>query len=216
VLGKFMLHGSNSVLILLSAIIMAADLAGALHVPVWPVAVGALLFYLSEYTTHRFMFHARPSSWAWLRTKQHRLHYDHHAEPTRLDLLFLPLWYVLPNLLVTSVLAYAVLRNPGQVAALVLGAMLALLHYEWVHLAAHMPYKPRTAAGRWMKRYHLRHHFVNEKLWYGVSNPAMDVLYRTFRDPREGARSRDPREGARSRDPREGARSRTTRILYPD
>ncbi len=196
-LGKFMLHGSNSALILLSAAIMAAGVAGALHTPVWLVAVGALLFYLSEYTTHRFMFHARPSSWAWLRAKQHRLHYDHHVEPARLDLLFLPLWYVLPNLLATSVLAYAVLRDWGQVAALVLGAMLALLHYEWVHFIAHMPYTPKTAAGRWMKRYHLRHHFVNEKLWYGVSNPAMDVVYRTFRDPRDGTRSR------------------TTRILYP-
>ena len=39
-LGKFMLHGSNSVLILLSAAIMAAGLAGTLHVPFWLVAVG--------------------------------------------------------------------------------------------------------------------------------------------------------------------------------
>jgi sterol desaturase/sphingolipid hydroxylase (fatty acid hydroxylase superfamily) len=48
-----------------------------------------------------------------------------------------------------------------------------------------------------MKRYHLRHHFVNEKLWYGVSNPVMDVVYGTYRDPRDGTRSS------------------TTRVLYP-
>ena len=192
-----MLHGSNSALILLSAAILAAGLAGAWHLPIWLVALGALLFTLSEYTTHRFMFHARPSNRAWLRAKQHRLHDDHHMDPARLDLLFLPLWYVLPNLLVTSMLAYAVLRDAGQVAALVLGATLALLHYEWVHFIAHLPYTPKTAAGRWMKRYHLRHHFVNEKLCYGVSNPAMDILYRTFRDPRDGTRSA------------------TTRVLYP-
>ncbi len=192
-----MLHGSNGALIVLCGGICTAGLAGRLHVPVWLVGLGALLFYLSEYSTHRFMFHAPPSRWAWLRAKQHRLHYDHHAEPARLDLLFLPLWYVLPNLAVTAALAYAVLHNAGQVAALALGAMLALLHYEWVHLIAHLPYTPKTAFGRWMKRYHLRHHFVNEKLWYGVSNPAMDVLYRTFRDPQDGTRSR------------------TTRVLYP-
>ncbi len=195
--GKFMLHGSNSVLVLLSAAIIAAGSTGRLHVPLWLAGVGALLFYMSEYSTHRFLFHARPSRWAWLRAKQHRLHYDHHLEPARLDLLFLPLWYVLPNLAVTAAIAYAVLHDAGQVAALALGAMLALLHYEWVHLVAHVPSTPLTAAGRWMKRYHLRHHFVNEKLWFGVSNPAMDVLTRTFRDPHDGTRSR------------------TTRVLYP-
>jgi hypothetical protein len=172
-------------------------LAQAAMMPVWLVAAGALLFYSTEYTTHRFMFHARPSRWAWLRAKQHRLHYDHHLEPARLDLLFLPLWYVVPNLIVLSAIAYAVLRDAAEVSALVLGAMLALLHYEWVHFVAHTPYVPRTGAGRWMKRYHLRHHFVNERLWYGVSNPLMDVVYRTHRD-----------RGA-------GTRSRTTRVLYP-
>ena len=86
---------------------------------------------MSEYSTHRFLFHdAAPSSWAWLRAKQHRLHYDHHLKPARLELLFLPLWYVLPNLIVTAALAYAVLGSAGHVAALVLGAMLALLQYE--------------------------------------------------------------------------------------
>ena len=192
-----MLHGSNSVLSLLSAAIVGAALEGWLHLPCWGVALGALLFYLTEYSTHRFLFHAPPSGWAWLRAKQHRLHYDHHLEPARLDLLFLPLWYVLPNMVVTAALAYAVLGDAGQVAALLLGAMLALLHYEWLHYVAHLPYTPKTAAGRWMKRYHLRDHFVNEKLWFGVSNPGMDLVYRTFHDPRDGTRSR------------------TTRVLYP-
>jgi hypothetical protein len=102
---------------------------------------------------------------------QHLLHDDHHVAPARLDLLFLPLWYVLPNLALTAGLLGLALRNGGQVASRVLGAMFALLYYEWVHLIAHLPYVPKTAAGRWMKRYHLRHHFVNERLWFGVSNP---------------------------------------------
>jgi 4-hydroxysphinganine ceramide fatty acyl 2-hydroxylase len=196
-IGKFMLHGSNMVLILASAAILAACAFGWLAVSPWLAATGAALFYLTEYSTHRFLFHASPSRWAWLRAKQHRLHYDHHLEPARLDLLFLPLWYVVPNMIVTAALAYAVLRNGGEVAALALGAMLALLHYEWVHFVAHVPHTPWTPAGRWMKRYHLRHHFVNEKLWFGVSNPAMDVVYRTFRDTGVGSRSQ------------------TTRRLYP-
>jgi len=196
-LREFWRHGSNFALLLILAASLIAWVGGWVAFASGFFLVGALLFYLTEYSTHRFLFHAAPSRFGWLRYFQHRLHYDHHVEPSRLDLLFLPLWYVLPNLALTAGLLGLVLRNGGQVASLVLGAMFALLYYEWVHLIAHLPYVPKTAAGRWMKRYHLRHHFVNEQLWFGVSNPLMDVLYRTYRD----------RSG--------GARSTTARVLYP-
>jgi 4-hydroxysphinganine ceramide fatty acyl 2-hydroxylase len=194
---NFLLHGSNTALILLSAALIATAAEGRLHLSVWLVALGALLFYLSEYGTHRFLFHSRPVRWDWLREKQRRLHYDHHIEPSRIDLLFLPLWYVVPNMLIVGGIAYFILWNFGQVAALLLGATLGLLHYEWVHFIAHQPYTPKTSFGRWMKRYHLRHHFVNEKLWFGVSNPSMDFVYRTYRDLNDATRSK------------------TTKILYP-
>ncbi len=196
-LKNFMLHGSNSAAIVAAVALLAAGAAGLLHLAPLLVGVGALLYFLTEYGTHRFLFHARPAGWAWLRAKQHRLHYDHHVDPSRLDLLFLPLWYVLPNTLVLGGLVYAVLRDVGEVASLLLGALAALIYYEWVHFIAHQPYTPKTAFGRWMKRYHLRHHFVNEKLWFGVSNPVMDLVYGTYRDLNDAQRSA------------------TTKVLYP-
>src|SRR5664279_4692840 len=51
------------------------------------IVLGALLFYLSEYGMHRFAFRSPPLSWPPARRLQHRLHYDHHVEPNRLDLL---------------------------------------------------------------------------------------------------------------------------------
>jgi hypothetical protein len=153
----------------------------------WIVA-GALLFYLNEYTWHRFIFHAPPSPWRWLRKMQHRLHYDHHAEPSRLDLLFLPAWFLAPNLIVNG-LVLAAIFGPARAPALLLGIMLGLLHYEWVHYLAHIPYQPRTAFGRWMKQYHLRHHFISEKHWFGVSNPSLDFVYRTYRAPKDVEKS---------------------------
>ncbi len=196
-LRNFMLHGSNTAAILVCIALLGLEAAGVMHLSPYFVALGALFYYLTEYGTHRFMFHARPSRWPWLRAKQHRLHYDHHIDPQRLDLLFLPLWYVIPNTLAVGAIAYAILRDINQVLAMVLGAMLALLHYEWVHFIAHQTYTPFTSFGRWMKRYHLRHHFVNEKRWFGVSNPVMDMVYGTYSDL----------NGAE--------RSRTTKVLYP-
>ena len=85
------------------ALALWAALGGpALH-PLW-ILVGAAVFYGSEYGWHRFAFHAPPAPWPWLRKMQHRLHYDHHAEPGRLDLLFLPLWFLAPVLAVNAAL----------------------------------------------------------------------------------------------------------------
>src|SRR5262249_20291960 len=148
-------------------VVLAMAAGGLLHLSLGLLASGALLFYLTEYTTHRFLFHAKPVRWAWLRAKQRRLHYDHHLEPARVDLLFLPLWYIVPNLALVAAIAYGIANDTATVASLLLGIVLALLHYEWVHFVAHQPYMPKTRLGRWMKRYHLRHHFVNEKLWFG-------------------------------------------------
>jgi 4-hydroxysphinganine ceramide fatty acyl 2-hydroxylase len=187
-LSAFFKHGSNLLLALAIVAILGCALLGALRLgPLW-IVVGALLFYLSEYSWHRFAFHAPPAPWAWMRRLQHRLHYDHHAEPSRLDLLFLPIWFLAPNLLITAGLVYLIL-GASFVAPIMLGVMLAIFHYEWVHYVAHIPYQPRTRFGRWMKQYHLRHHFISEKLWFGVSNPSLDVLYRTYREPKNVGKS---------------------------
>jgi 4-hydroxysphinganine ceramide fatty acyl 2-hydroxylase len=184
----FFKHGSNALLVVaILAIPLWALLGGPRLSPLW-IVVGALLFYLSEYSYHRFMFHAPPAPWAWLRRLQHRLHYDHHAEPARLDLLFLPAWFLGPNLLITAALVYLIL-GAAAVAPVMLGVMLAIFHYEWVHYVAHIPYQPRSRFGRWMKQYHLRHHFISEKLWFGVSNPSLDVVYRTYREPKNVEKS---------------------------
>jgi 4-hydroxysphinganine ceramide fatty acyl 2-hydroxylase len=185
----YLKHGSNAALIAAAAVIFVAGASGLLNLPLGWMLGGALLFYLTEYGTHRFLFHAPPSKSASIRRLQHRLHYDHHVEPERLDLLFLPLWYVAPNFLIVGLIAWALLGDAGKVLSLLLGAMLALLHYEWVHYIAHIPYRPRTAFGRWMKKYHLWHHFKNEHYWFGVSSPAMDFVYRTYRPPAQVPRS---------------------------
>ncbi len=191
---EFLKHGSNAALIASAAAICAAAAADRLQLsPLWVLA-GAALFYSTEYVTHRFLFHAPPARFAAILRLQRRLHYDHHVEPSRLDLLFLPLWYTGPNFLIVALVAWALLPSPAAVLSLMLGAMLALLHYEWVHYIAHIPYKPRTAFGRWMKKYHLWHHFKNERFWYGVSNPAMDFVYGTYRAPDRVVRSTTARE----------------------
>ncbi len=155
------------------------------------------MFFVSEYTTHRFLLHAPPSKQPFVLRLQHRLHYDHHLDPAKLGLLFLPPWFVVPVAALTLAIDVAITRTWSTSAALLLGSVLGLLWYEWVHYVAHIAFVPRTPFGRWIKKYHLRHHFKNERMGFGVTNPAMDVAWRTY------ARADDV------------DRTGTTRVLFP-
>lgn len=88
---------------------------------------------------------------------------------------------------------WEVLNEQAAFSAL-LGMMLAILHYEWVHYVAHIPYQPRTRLGRWIKQYHLRHHFISEKHWFGVSNPALDGVFGTLHGPDAAEKSTTTRK----------------------
>jgi hypothetical protein len=185
----FFRHGSNAALLALAVALSAAFAYGPLAFAPLAVVVGALVFFVSEYTTHRFLLHARPREEPFVLQLQHRLHYDHHRHPGDLRLLFLPLWFVVPVVVLYLAIAFAITGQLGSSASALCGAVLALLYYEWVHYVAHVPFIPRTRFGRWMKKYHLRHHFKNERLWFGVTNPSMDRLGRTFRRVDEPERS---------------------------
>ena len=187
-LGTFFRHGATAALAVFALALVALIALGFAPFRPLDVVIGALLFYGSEYVMHRFAFHAPPAGVAFVKRLQHRLHYDHHVEPDRLDLLFLPLWFLVPNLAVTAALVALVL-GPAATASTMLGVAAAILHYEWTHYVAHTPIRPLTPLGRWIKQYHLRHHYISEKLWFGVSNPSLDVVFGTFRRPGGAQRS---------------------------
>lgn len=186
--GTFWRHGSNLLLALVAFAAGAGMLAWFWPAPAWAWGCGAALFFVSEYGLHRYGFHAPPVRRVkFLLKLQHRLHYDHHAEPSRLDLLFLPPWFVLPNLGLVALAALAI--APRAACGALGGLAAAMLYYEWVHYLAHIPVRPLTPWGRWMKKYHLRHHFKNEFLWFGVTHPGFDMLLRSHADPAAAPKS---------------------------
>jgi 4-hydroxysphinganine ceramide fatty acyl 2-hydroxylase len=189
----FVRHGGVTALLLGVAAETLLWMLGAVALQPGMILLGALLFYLVEYGMHRYAFHSPPLPWPGLRKLQHRLHYDHHVEPGRLDLLFLPLWFLVPNLGL-AVGVFALVFGGATAPSALFGMMLAILHYEWVHYVAHIPYVPRTRLGRFIKQYHLRHHFISEKHWFGVSNPALYGVFGTFRGPDASEKSATTRK----------------------
>ncbi|MGC2242004.1 MAG: hypothetical protein WBA06_00110, partial [Candidatus Aquilonibacter sp.] len=112
----------------------------------------------------------------------------------KIELLFLPWWFVIPTVLVYYGIFLAIVRDPAVALSLAFGSMCALFYYEWVHYVAHSSFNPVTPFGRYVKKYHLWQHFKNEHFWYGVTNPSMDLAGATYRDVESVDRSTTVRE----------------------
>lgn len=138
----------------------------------WAV-VGVLTWPLQEYVTHRWILHAKPLPWEWGVRMQRRLHYDHHVDPKRLDLLFAPLWFTIPAPFF-YVAIYMIFLPPPAALGLLFGNMATMVFYEWVHFVSHVPYQPRSAYFRRLKTLHTWHHYKNEHYWFGVTESVMD------------------------------------------
>lgn len=170
-------------------------LVGAGHWQVWlSLAIGMLTYSVSEYLTHRFVFHMQAPKNQLLLRFMKRIHYDHHSAPKDLKLLFLPIWYSLPNVALAGWIFWLITRNLLDTTAFATGLGGFLLYYEWTHFVAHRPLLPKTRFGRYMKRVHLWHHYKNENYWYGVTHPGMDVLMGTYKDEKQVERSQTAKD----------------------
>ena len=184
----FFAHGCNAAMGLLLLAWLAGAAGGRWAAEMVPALLGCVFFIGGEYGFHRYVLHAPLArEGSRVRRLQRRLHYDHHAEPGRLELLFLPPWMLVANLAFTAGLGWVIWARPAAVGSLVAGVMAATLVYEWTHYVAHIAYRPRTAWGRRIKKDHLWHHFRDERTRFGVTQPGLDLLMGTYQsDERQG------------------------------
>lgn len=170
-------------------------------------AVGAMLaiYPFGEWAIHVYLLHMPPfrlgERTVYLPTS--RGHWEHHEEPTNLNLIVLGTRDALALLLVAvpvtvALTALAVRPLPGTVP---FGALLTELAvgyvlvgvYEWVHFLIHTAHRPRTRLYRAVWRTHRLHHFKNERYWHGVTSTIADRVLGTAPDHREVPRSRTAR-----------------------
>ncbi|MCL6626603.1 sterol desaturase family protein [Alicyclobacillus shizuokensis] len=167
--------------VLFLSLVLAADIVVALIQPYRPILwlaiiAGIVLFYFIEYITHRFVLHGILKI---ILPKAYEGHVVHHQLPTELKYMLTPNVYNMPGYIVYWVVGYLGTRSALITAGLIVGTSLAQLYYEWTHFVSHRPIVPRSAWGRWMKKYHLLHHYKNENYWFGVTNPSLDMVMGT-------------------------------------
>jgi sterol desaturase/sphingolipid hydroxylase (fatty acid hydroxylase superfamily) len=137
---------------------------------------GYAFWTLAEYWIHRGVFHLEPENaiGARLHWIIHGVHHDHPNDPLR---LVMPPSVSVPLAALFALGFYAVLGIPDFLP-FTAGFLGGYLFYDMVHYHLHH-HRPRTAAGRWLRELHMRHHFQDHEQGYGISAPWWDWVFRT-------------------------------------
>jgi sterol desaturase/sphingolipid hydroxylase (fatty acid hydroxylase superfamily) len=162
-----------------SAAVWFAYPAGALATAA-SVAVAILAYPLVWYVLHRWVLH---SQWMFkvpaLAATWKRIHYDHHQDPNRLEILFGALHTTLPTIaLATAPIGYAFGGIGGAAAGLSAGLLMTAV-YEFCHCIQHLAYTPKHPMLVKMKQRHMAHHFHDETGNFGITNFFWDRLFGT-------------------------------------
>jgi len=173
------------VLLVWGTVVLVLGALGAQLTPRTAVAVvawlgGLVLWTLVEYALHRFLFH-RPPRTPLGRRVHFLAHGIHHKDPWDPTRLVFPLLAGFAIAVVLQVLLLVALP-PGPALLAMSGLLVGYLGYDLGHFAWHHG-RWRAPWFRYLKRYHLAHHFRDQNSRYGVSQPLWDLVFRSG-DPR--------------------------------
>lgn len=151
------------------------------HTMWWQVSIaamiGLLIWSLVEYLFHRVVFHYEPKT-DWGKKFHFLAHGVHHAYPNDSTRLVLPPIFTIP----AAFMFYWVFANLAAnfVDPIFSGFAIGYVFYDITHFATHnLAMKSRV--GRWIKQYHMLHHYTDEDHNFGVSSPLWDYVFGTVR-----------------------------------
>jgi sterol desaturase/sphingolipid hydroxylase (fatty acid hydroxylase superfamily) len=148
-------------------------------------AGGILVWTLSEYTLHRYVFHWINET-AWGKRVHFLLHGVHHDFPNDRTRLVMPLLTSVPFGVIFYTLFF-VAAGITYAEPLWAGFAVGYLCYDGTHYAVHH-FKMAGRVGRFLKRHHMLHHHADHDGGFGVSSPLWDLVFRTYGPVRRAAR----------------------------
>jgi sterol desaturase/sphingolipid hydroxylase (fatty acid hydroxylase superfamily) len=128
-------------------------------------------------TCYRFIFHFEPAPASALqRDASFLIHGIHHDYPWDRDRLVMP-----PTVTaVFAVIVWFACRWMGTVEyAWFAGTVAGYIWYDLTHYYLHHA-APTSDAGKWLRKYHLVHHFQTPDRRYGITTPLWDFVFGTY------------------------------------
>tara|TARA_Y100000296_G_C5117236_1_gene228410 strand:+ start:174 stop:797 length:624 start_codon:yes stop_codon:yes gene_type:complete len=142
--------------------------------------VGLLVWTFTEYALHRWAFHF-PAKSKFGKRIVFLFHGNHHDVPNdKTRLVFPPV----PAMIIMFFLwQFFALIVPARFIEVFMGSFtVGYLCYDYIHYATH--HFPMTSkVGKYLRKYHLQHHYQGRAAKYGVSNPLWDYIFQTVEGP---------------------------------
>lgn len=142
------------------------------------LASGVLSWGLLEYVLHRFVFHYDARSQLGKKVV-YAAHLSHHDDPRATDRIFSGLLISAPVAAAYVLLAWIATGSWRAASFLFTGLASAYFYYEWLHFRAHHR-RSRLRLFRYLRKYHLLHHYKTPELRFGVTSPLFDIIFGTF------------------------------------
>ncbi len=142
-------------------------------------ATGVVVFTFVEYFLHRLYFHHNFGDHFEGRLQAFMVHGYHHEFPNDRLRLVAPL---LLSLTVATPIALVYYFTAGSYfwLACFAGSIVGYLAYDWIHYYTHH-FTPTTRVGKFMRRYHMEHHYKDSNAHFGISSPFWDLVFGTWR-----------------------------------
>jgi sterol desaturase/sphingolipid hydroxylase (fatty acid hydroxylase superfamily) len=150
----------------------------------WAVGLvgGLLVVTFSEYFLHRVIFHYKAKSkfgkrLVWI---FHGLHHDDPKDPLRLVMPPVPAIIIMTALY----LIFRLFIPENNISIFMAGFIVGYLCYDYIHYASHH-FKMKNGYWKYIKMWHLNHHYVDQSTNYGVSTSIWDYVFKTIYQSRE-------------------------------
>ncbi|MFT4623667.1 MAG: dihydroceramide fatty acyl 2-hydroxylase [Myxococcota bacterium] len=157
------------------------------------IGAGVLGWTLVEYLLHRWLFHLAPSNVRWIKEIQYTMHGYHHEFPDDPGRLVAPPILSWPLAMILAGAYWTVFGSWAP--ALFAGTVAGYLAYDWMHYYTHHAI-PKNRVGKFMRKFHIEHHFRIAESQFGLSSPLWDYLFGTFWTTRAFKHTRHPDSSA--------------------
>lgn len=166
-----------------AVLICLAYVAAGRGLSVWSVVLlfsfGFVSWGFIEYGLHRFVFHYDARSRIGQKLLYHA-HMSHHENPEAISRHFASLLLSAPVAAAYWLIAWAATGSWPVASYLFIGMASGYLSYQWLHYQCHHR-KSRVRLLRYLRKYHLLHHYRTPELRFGVTSPLFDLVFGTFR-----------------------------------
>lgn len=136
--------------------------------------LGLVIWTLTEYLLHRFIFHFHPSS-DWGKRIHFIFHGVHHDYPKDKMRLVMPPSVSLPLALLFYFL-FSLFLNNQHLWAFFPGFLTGYLVYDMMHYAMHH-HNFKSPILKKIKQHHMLHHYQDEEKGFGVSSELWDRIF---------------------------------------